>query len=209
MRHGVPAAQAQVVCLTIHGRYGAPEAMMEHLVAHLTAPGVHYVLPRCAAEGWYAAPSAGPITPETEAEIARALAQVGADLSAALAEAPEGVPVVVGGFSQGACISLEYAARHGPWQGALFALTGHRVGAAGHARPVADLTGLEAYISTGSHDPFIKLAEFADTLRAFATAGARIRSEIFPRDAHVMSPAEIAQVDALLRRVAAREPLFA
>lgn len=208
LTHGVAAERARVVCLAIHGRYGAPEAMMEHLVGHLTAPDVHYVLPRCAAEGWYRAPTCAEMTAETEAEIARALDQVEADVSAAMARAPEGVPLVIGGFSQGACLSIEYAAARGRWDGALFALTGCRVGACGHGRAMRDLEGLPAYVSTGSGDPFIKVAEFSETLHALARAGARVRSDLFPRSDHVMSPPEVATVDALLRRVAAGEPLF-
>jgi phospholipase/carboxylesterase len=194
--------------VAIHGRYGAPEAMMEHLVDHLTAPEVHYVLPRCAAEGWYAAPTCAPFGTRTDAEIARALSQVQADIDETMAEAPAGTPLVIGGFSQGACLSIEYAASRGNWGGALFALTGCRVGACGHGRPVPDLGGMPAYISTGSGDPFIKLAEFSETLHALAKSGARIRSDLFPRTDHVMSPPEIATVDAMLRRVAAGQPLF-
>ncbi len=205
---GVPAEEAQVVCAVIHGRYGAPEAMMEHLVGHLTASGVHYVLPRAAGEGWYAAPTCAPMTAETESEIIAALAQIGADISAAQARAPSSARLVIGGFSQGACMALEFAAAGGPWDGALFALTGCRVGAAGHDRPLADLEGFPAYLSNGSRDPFIRLPEFAETIHALAGAGARIRSELFPRSAHVMSPTEVATVDALLRCVAAGEPLF-
>jgi phospholipase/carboxylesterase len=208
LTHGVPASEAKVVCVAIHGRYGAPEAMMEHLVGHLTAPDVHYVLPRCAAEGWYAAPSCAPFSTDTEEEIARALSQVQTNIEAAIAEAPAGTPMVVGGFSQGACLSIEYAASRGPWDGAVFALTGCRVGACGHGRPMPGMDAMPAYVSTGSGDPFIKVAEFSDTLHALAKAGARVRSDIFPRTDHVMSPAEVATVDAMLRRVAAGEPLF-
>jgi phospholipase/carboxylesterase len=205
---GVPVDEAQVVCAVIHGRYGAPEAMMEHLVDHLTAPGVHYVLPRAAGEGWYAAKTCDPMTSETETEIDAALAQIEADITAARALAPASARLVIGGFSQGACMSLEFAASRGPWDGALFALTGCRVGAAGDNRPVAALDGFPAYMSTGSEDPFIRIPEFAQTLHALAVVGARVRSDLFPRSAHVMSPTEVATVDALLRRVAAGEPLF-
>jgi phospholipase/carboxylesterase len=208
LKHGVPAAEAGVVCAVIHGRYGAPEAMMEHLVGHLTAPDVHYVLPRCAAEGWYAAPTCAPFGPDTEAEIARALSQVQADIDEAIAEAPAGTLLMVGGFSQGACLTIEYAATRGPWNGALFALTGCRVGACGHGRFMPELGGMPAYVSTGSGDPLIKVAEFSETIHALARAGARVRSDLFPRTDHVMSPTEVATVDAMLRRVAAGEPLF-
>ncbi len=45
---GVPAAAARTLCVVIHGRHGAPETMTHELVRHLTAPDVHFVLPRAA-----------------------------------------------------------------------------------------------------------------------------------------------------------------
>jgi predicted esterase len=207
--YGVPAGEARVVCVVIHGRYGAPEAMMEHLVQHLTAPDVHYVLPRAAGEGWYTAPSCAPMQEDTRAEIARALAQVREETTRAQAEAPRDARLVIGGFSQGACLALEYAAAFGRWEGAAFALTGCRVGQPDGTAASADLGGFPLYLSTGSADPFIHLPDFCQTLRGLTAAGARVRADVFPRSDHVMSPAEVATVDALLRRARDDEPPFA
>jgi predicted esterase len=195
--------------VVIHGRYGAPEAMMEHLVQHLTAPDVHFVLPRASGSGWYTAPSCAPMQDDTRAEIARALAQIREDAARAQAQAPRDARLVIGGFSQGACIALEYAATFGRWEGAAFALTGCRVGQPDGTAVSADLGGFPLYMSTGSADPFIHLRDFCQTLRALTASGARVRADIFPRSDHVMSPAEVATVDALLRRALDGEPFFA
>lgn len=208
LRVGVPAEAARVLCVVIHGRHGAPEAMMEHLVRHLTAPGVHYVLPRAAGNSWYDARGFDPLTEGTRSQIGAALDQIAADVAAALAEGAPADRMVVAGFSQGACMTLEYAMTRGPWTGAACALTGFRVGCVGDERPVRDLAGLPVYLSDGAGDPFITLPEFADTLRELCAAGARVRSDVFPRTAHVMSPPEIATVDAILRAVAEGRPLF-
>ncbi len=116
--------------------------------------------------------------------------------------------IVIGGFSQGACMTLELAMASGRWPGAAFCLTGFRVGCIGDERPAADLTGMPVYLSNGARDPFITLPEFSETLRELGVAGARVRSDLFPREAHVMSPPEIATVDAMLRAVADGSPLF-
>ena len=91
---------------------------------------------------------------------------------------------------------------------AVCALTGFRIGAIGDHRPCADLTDLPVYLSNGARDPFITLPEFTETLRELGTAGARVKCDLFPRSAHVMSPVEIAAVDAVLRCVNAEEPPF-
>jgi predicted esterase len=205
---GVPAEKARVLCVVVHGRHGAPEAMMHELVRHLTAPQVHYVLPRAAGNSWYDARGYDALTEKTRDQIGAGLAQIAGDIAAAQrAGAPTG-RVVVGGFSQGACMTLELAMRSGPWPGAAFCLTGFRVGAIGDERPCCSLADMPVYLSNGARDPFITLPEFAETVRELGDAGARVRSDLFPRQAHVMSPPEVATVDAMLRAVAEDAPLF-
>lgn len=206
---GVPLEQARVVCVAIHGRYGTPDAMMEHLVRHLSAPDVHYVLPRAAGDGWYTAPTCDPMREATRAELDQALGQISRDAAQALERAHPSARLVVGGFSQGACLSLEYASAYGAWEGAAFALTGCRVGQPDGTAAAADLQAFPIYMSTGSNDPFIRLPEFCRTVQSVAAAGARVRADVFPRSDHVMSPVEIATVDALLRAVREGTPLFA
>lgn len=206
---GTPLGRARVVCVVIHGRYGSPDAMMEHLVRHLTAPDVHFVLPHAKGDSWYAAPTCDPMTDATRAELDRALGRIRQETEQALDQAPAAARLVVGGFSQGACLSLEYAAAAGAWQGAAFALTGCRVGQPDGTAATADLKGFPLYMSTGSHDPFIKLPEFCRSLQSVAGAGARVRADVFPRSDHVMSAVEIATVDALLRSVSDGSALFA
>jgi predicted esterase len=105
-------------------------------------------------------------------------------------------------------MTLEYAMARGAWPGAACCLTGFRVGAVGERRPASNLKDMPVYLTNGARDPFITLLEFADTVRELAAAGARVRCDLFPRADHVMSPPEIATVDAMLRCVAADEPLF-
>ena len=205
---GLAAADSRVLCLVIHGRHGAPEVMMQEFVRHLTAPDVHYVLPRAAGNSWYDARGFDPLTPVTRDQVRAGLDQIGRDIERAIDEGAPRERIVIGGFSQGACMTLEYAMARGRWPGAAFCLTGFRVGCIGDERPVSDLTDMPIYLSNGARDPFITLPEFAETVRDLGAAGARIRSDLFPREAHVMSPPEIATVDAMLRAVAAGDPLF-
>jgi predicted esterase len=203
LKAGVAADRAAVLCIIIHGRWGAPEVMMHELVRHLTAPNVYFVLPRADDNQWYKARTADPLTELTRAELAAAIAQVEADIAAAVAAGAPADRMIVAGFSQGGCLSLEYARARGAWQGALCSLTGCRLGQPGDARaPVADLTGLPVYMSNGDADPFILLPSFTDTLCDVAAARARVRCDLFPGRHHQMSPPEIAMLDAMLRSVA-------
>lgn len=205
---GASAKRARVLCVVVHGRHGAPEMMMEHLVRHLTAPDIHFLLPRAAGNSWYDARGFDPLTERTCEQIGAGVEQIARDVEAAQRAGAPRERVVMVGFSQGACMTLEYAMARGRWPGAACALTGFRVGCVGDRRAVRDLAGLPIYLSDGNGDPFITLPEFADTLRELAAAGARVRSDVFPRSAHLMSPPEIATVDAVLRAVAEDRPPF-
>ena len=205
---GVPGAAAQVLCVVLHGRNGAPETMARELVAQLTAPGVHFVLPRASPNSWYDAQSCGPLTRRTRTQIKAGIDQIRRDIADAQRRGAPRDRVVIGGFSQGACLALEFAMAQGRWPGAAFCLTGCRVGCIDDERPTSGLSDMPVYLSNGTRDPFIRLPEFAASLAELGAAGARVHADVFPREAHIMSPAEIATVDAMLRAVARDMPPF-
>jgi predicted esterase len=195
---GEAPGSAAVVCVFTHGRNQSPEAMAEHVVRHLTAPGVAYVLPRAASGSWYDARAVDPLTDATRSQLSLSL-----DYLREIAEAlPAGRPAVMAGFSQGACLSLEYAMRYGPWEGALASLTGCRVGIADDDRPRNDLGGMPAYLTGSDADPWIPLAATAQATLELGTAKARLRADVFPGRQHEVSPGEIRVLDGMLRQLA-------
>jgi phospholipase/carboxylesterase len=205
LRLGVPVAKAQVICVFVHGRSQSPEAMQESVIRHLATPGVAYVLPRAAVGSWYGARAMDALTDETRTALAGALAALGGVIEAVRAEAPS-VPVLLAGFSQGACLSLEYAFAQGAWHGALAAFTGCRVGSVGDDRPAAALTGLPVYLTGADADPWIPVSAFAEATSALGHARARLRADLFPGRGHEVSAAEISILDAMLADLAAGMP---
>lgn len=198
---GVPLDQARVTCVFVHGRGQSPEAMEQGVIRHLSTPGVAYILPRAPGGSWYAARAVDALTDDTRAALAQSLAALGQVMAGLRG------PVLLGGFSQGACLALEYAFASGPWHGALAALTGCRVGQGTDARPAAALTGLPVYMSGGDNDPWIPVAAMAEAVACLGTAQARLRADIFPGRGHEVSPAEIAILDAMLADMAAGRPV--
>jgi phospholipase/carboxylesterase len=203
---GVPVTEARVLCVFVHGRGQSPEAMRADVIRHLRTPDVAYVLPRAAAASWYGARAVDALSDTTRAELGHSLARLAQDIGAAQAQAP-GLPLVLAGFSQGACLSLEHAFAVGPWHGALAAFTGCRVGQGADARPAADLSGLPAYLSGSDADPWIPVQAFAEAALALGAARARLRADVFPGRAHQVSTTEIAVLDAMLADLAAGRPI--
>jgi phospholipase/carboxylesterase len=202
--HGAAADAARAVCVFLHGRGQTPEDMVATILGRVDAPGVRFVLPAAPATGWYAAKAVDPMTPATAAQLERALAVVGSAIAAARAASP-GVPLVLAGFSQGACLTLEWLMRAGGVAAAAV-LTGCRVGAPGDDLPRRALGGVPVYLSCGDADSWIPLWAFHKAVAELAAAGATVRADILPGRAHAVSDAECAEFARMLSALTAGAP---
>jgi phospholipase/carboxylesterase len=204
-RLGATADRARVLCILVHGRNQSPEAMEAAVLRHLTTPDVAFALPRAGAKCWYHALAITPLTAETRAELGASLADLAALVQALRAEAP-GLPLVLAGFSQGACLSLEYAFTGVDLPDAMVALTGCRVGVVGDDRPARLPHGLPVYLTAGREDPWIPLPAFAEVALELGLGGAALRMDVFPDRPHEVSAPEIAMLDGILADLAAGHP---
>src|SRR5206468_10180646 len=117
---------ARAAMLMIHGR-GATAASILELAHELKQPGFIYLAPQAAGNTWYPNSFLAPIA-SNEPGLSSGLAVIAAIL-AQLAGA--GIPVertILLGFSQGACLSLEFAARNARRYGGLMGLSGGLIG---------------------------------------------------------------------------------
>ncbi len=195
---GVALQSAAVVCVVTHGRGQTPEMMDEHIISRLSAKGAVYILPRAASGSWYDARAIDALTENTMKQLAVSLEH----LQQAAALAPKGVPLVMAGFSQGACLTLEYGFKFGPWHGAMVSFTGCRVGVQSDARPQSNLKTLPVYLSGADQDPWIPIQAHAGAALELASAQSRLRTDVFPGRAHEVSDTEISVLDNALHQLA-------
>jgi phospholipase/carboxylesterase len=199
---GVPPGEALVHCVFIHGRTQTPEDMQEQVISRLKTKDVAFVLPRARDKTWYSARATEALTDETRQQLDHSIAYI-RSLVAGLDDARhQSKPLVLAGFSQGACLALEYAMRHGPWNGAMVNLTGCRVGTANCDRPFADLDRLPVFLTGSDKDPWIPVASMASAAETLARARARLRCDVLPDRAHEVSDSEIATFDSMLMDMA-------
>jgi len=202
LRLGARGSAAKAVCVFVHGRGQSPEEMQSHVLARLAAPGVAFVLPRAPTGAWYEARAVDPLTSVARAQLSAALDHLAAAIVAARAELP-GLPLLLAGFSQGACLSMEYVCAGLPPPEALVALTGCRVGVPADGRAEAAPAGLPIYLTGADADPWIPLGAFTEALGSLGKMGARVRADVFPGRAHEVSDAEIAMLEAILSDLSA------
>ena len=106
------------------------------------------------------------------------------------------------GFSQGATIVLEFAARNVQRYGAIIALSGALLGPEGTAREyTGSFAGTPVFLGSGDSDPNIPKRRVDEAARVFEGLGAVVRKEIYAGLAHAMNQDEIAKAREMLARV--------
>ena len=198
---GASSQTARAVCIFLHGRGQTAMQMQQDVIARLSAPDVHFVLPQAPGPAWYDAKAVDPMTQETAAQLDAALSLVTAEIAAATAAVPDR-PLIIAGFSQGACLATEYLLRGGKADAAAL-LTGCRVGAPDADLPETLRASIPVYASNGDADPWVPLWAWRKAQQALTRHGARVRQAVFPGRDHLVSDDEIKAFSSLLRSVAA------
>jgi phospholipase/carboxylesterase len=200
--HGADLSVAEAVCIVVHGRGQSQSDMMDGLVSRLTLPKVAFVLPKSSGDAWYDARAIDPLSVETRQQLAAGYDILDA-LIAQIRAAESDIPILLAGFSQGACLAVEYLLDRGPVVNAAAILTGCRVGQATDDRPMSRLEHMPVYATNGDADPWIPVASFHAMLAELTKAGARVRSDLFPGRPHEIDRTEIAILSAMLANLTA------
>jgi predicted esterase len=194
---GTPVSEARCVAVLVHGR-NQDEHVMLDVVQRLALPEAAYVLPIAAQQSWYPNRYFDPAA-ESEPHVQNALAAIEAGIAAAVHDAAPTARLVLGGFSQGACLVAELIARRPPARlsGAAI-LTGSLIGAAGKRRAPVHIDGLPMFCSCARQDEWVALSDAQVTAEAFQRAGARVTFEILDDREHLISDAAVAGLRSLL-----------
>jgi predicted esterase len=194
---GTPLADARAAVVLAHGR-GASARDILSLSQEINVADVAWLAPDAANNAWYPARFMEPIA-HNEPWLSSALLCVGRVVQSVL---DAGIPtdrLVLGGFSQGACLALEYAARHATQYGGLFALAGGLIGPDGVARDYPGaFRGTPVFIGVGDQDFHIPVARSRHSAEVFTRMGASVDLRVYPGLQHAVVPDEIEAVRALV-----------
>jgi predicted esterase len=164
----------------------------------LEAPGIAYLAPQAANNTWYPYPFTQPLQ-RNEPWLSSALARVG-EMLARIEQA--GIPAertYLLGFSQGACLSLEYAARHARRYGGVFGLSGGLIGPDGTPRDYAgSLDDTTVFLGCSDVDFHIAKERVLESAEVFRRLGAAVTVRLYPGMGHTINDDEIAFVRQIL-----------
>ena len=194
---GEPLESADAAVLMLHGRGAAPGSVLA-LAREFDTPGVAYLAPAAARHTWYPNPFTAPIE-SNQPHLDSALATV----EKRLAEIEDaGVPAertVLLGFSQGACLAAEFAARNPRRYGGVDALSGGLIGPEVAPGDYAgDLAGTPAFVGCSDADPHSPLERVEATSAILADLGADVTEQIYPGMAHTINAEEVELVGEMI-----------
>jgi predicted esterase len=198
LTRGRPLGGARLAAILLHGRGASAEDILS-LATEIRARDVAYLAPQAADNTWYPN-SFLALIPQNEPGISSGLGVIAGLIDQA---ARHGIPsnrVVLMGFSQGACLSLEFAARHAQPFAAVIGLSGGLIGPLGTPRNYKGaMEGTPVFLGCSDIDPHIPLERVHETADVFRRLGASVDERIYPRMGHTVNRDELNAIDALLR----------
>ena len=197
---GAPLLSARAAMIMIHGR-GASAGDILALADELRQPDIAYLAPQAAGGQWYPNRFIAPVQ-SNEPWLSSALDVVGDVLKTiAAAGVPAGRTLLLG-FSQGACLALEFAARHPQPYGGVFGLSGALIENGDQPREYAgSLAGATMFLGCSDPDPHIPLERVQRTTRIFEQLGATVTERVYPGLGHIVNRDEIEFVRGVVANV--------
>lgn len=195
---GPPPAEARLGAILIHGR-GASAADILGLAHEFALPDVAYLAPEAAGHTWYPYSFLTNMD-RNEPGLSSALLVIEGLLQHF---AQQGLPaerVALMGFSQGACLTLEFAARHARRYAAIAGFSGGVIGPPGTPRDYqGSFDGTPVFIGCSDIDPHIPVERVRESAEIYRRLGATVDERIYPGMGHTINQAEIDAVRLLLR----------
>jgi len=186
--------------ILLHGR-GATGQSILSLAAELHHPDLAYLAPQAEGNTWYPYSFLMPLEqnePYLDSALQR-IAEVLAQVEAA------GIPVervIIGGFSQGACLAAEFVARNARRYGGLLVFSGGLIGPSGTLRnytgTLADTPVFLGCSDVDFHIPKERVMESAEVLRKM---GAQVIAKLYPGMEHTISEDELQQARQIVNKI--------
>lgn len=197
LQRGPSIRDARLVAILVHGRGSSADDLLG--LAREFSPGdVCYLGPEAANHSWYPYPFLAPIE-RNEPYLSSALRLIDRLVQHAGGEGIAPNRIVLLGFSQGACLASEYAARHARRYAAVIGLSGGVIGPPGTPREYpGSFDGTPVFLGCSDIDPHIPLERVHETADVFQRMGAAVDERVYPRMGHTVNADEIAAVNALL-----------
>lgn len=198
---GAPLTKAKSAIILAHGRGGdAPD--MLGLGEAIADDDAALIALQAANNTWYPQRFMEPLA-LNEPWLSSALLAFQQAVESVVAAGISREHIMLIGFSQGACLTLEFAARNATRYGAVVALAGGLIGPDDTPRDYAgSLNGTPVFMGCGDRDPHIPVTRVQESANILTTLGAKTDARIYGGLGHVIIDDEINAVRALVAGLA-------
>lgn len=190
---------ARAAMILLHGRGATAEDIMT-IASEVQQPGWAYLAPQAAGNTWYPNPFTAPLE-SNEPHLSAALETIARVMERVEARIPA-QRVVLLGFSQGACLTLEWAARNARRYGGVVGLSGGLIGPDGTARDYpGSFEGTPVFLGCSDIDPHIPMRRVVETGEVLKGMGADVTVRFYPGMGHLVSGEELATITGLVATI--------
>ncbi len=195
---GKPLNQAPAALLLVHGRGATAEDILS-LAAELNQPEFAYLAPQAASNTWYPNRFLVPLA-ENEPWLSSALAFVGDVFTQIVNSGMPPERIMLLGFSQGACLTLEFAARNARRFGGIVGLSGALIGPDDTPRDYkGSLEGTPVFLGCSDVDFHVPKERVDHTAEVMRQLGGNVTERLYPNMDHSVNQDEIDFVRGMMQ----------
>ena len=200
LQYGRAPAAARLAVILVHGRGGSAADML-HLAEQFDSNDIAYLAPQAAGHSWYPQSFLAPMK-ENEPGLSSGLRVLSRLIEGLGVQSVLPERIVLLGFSQGACLTLEFAARRAQRYAGLVGLSGGLIGPEGTPRDYSgSLEATHVFLGCSDIDPHIPLQRVQHSAEVFRRLGAQVDERIYRGMGHTINHDEIEAANALLKAV--------
>lgn len=197
---GASLETAKAAMVMIHGRGGTAESILA-LVDAIETSEFAYLAPQASGNTWYPNSFLAPI-PTNEPGISSGLQLIDEVFGSIESAGIDANRIMLLGFSQGACLALEYAARHARRYGGVCGLSGGVIGPDDTPRDYAgSFSGTPIFLGCSDIDSHIPKKRVEETAAVLQRMKAEVTMRIYPGMGHLVNEDEIAEVKRMMTAV--------
>jgi predicted esterase len=201
LHFGPAPAAARVTTIAVHGRGASADDILGLTREIGVAAGVRdlaFLAPQAAGHTWYPLSFLSPLE-RNEPWLTSALGTLERLVSTLESQGIPSQRIGLLGFSQGACLSLEFAARHPRHYAAVIAFSGGLIGPPGTPRTyTGSLAGTPVFLGCSDVDPHIPVDRVRESAAVLKEMHASVDTRIYPGMGHTINQDELTVARALL-----------
>jgi predicted esterase len=197
---GEPVSRARAAMLMIHGRGARAEDILS-LSTEFEQAGFAYFAPQAAGNTWYPNRFLVPLT-MNEPWLSSALTFVDEVLEEIINAGVPAEQIMLLGFSQGACLALEFAARNTRRYGGIVGLSGALIGPADTPRDYkGSLAETPVFLGCSDVDFHVPKERVAETAEVMRRLGGEVTERLYPNMDHTVNQDEIDFVRGMMQKL--------